>query len=96
MSLLEIYFLYILYDLWPMKNLSLKMDDKIFLETEDILSKVRKNRNRYINEAVEFYNLLQKSRILAKQFLKESKLVREESLKVLEEFEKLENEDEAV
>jgi hypothetical protein len=72
------------------------MDDKIFQETEVILTKVRKNRNRYINEAVEFYNLLQKRRILAKQFKKESKIVQEESMKVLEEFEKLENEDEAV
>ena len=43
-----------------MKNLSLKMDDSIFSETEKIVSKINKNRNRYINEAVEFYNLLQK------------------------------------
>ena len=75
-----------------MKNLSLKMDDKTFLETERILAKVRKNRNRYINEAVEFYNVLQKRRILSKQLQKESKLVRNESMKILEEFESLENE----
>lgn len=76
-----------------MKNLSLKMDDSIFKETEGILSKVRKNRNRYINEAVQFYNLVQKRKILSKQLKKESKLVREESMKILEEFEGLENED---
>ena len=46
-----------------MKNLSLKMDDSIFSETEKIVSKINKNRNRYINEAVEFYNLLQKENI---------------------------------
>lgn len=76
-----------------MKNLSLKMDDSTFLETERILTKVRKNRNRYINEAVQFYNLLQKRKILSKQIKLESRLVQEESLKVLAEFERLENED---
>ncbi len=76
-----------------MKNLSLKLDDTIFEETEKILTKVGKNRNRYINDAVEFYNLLQKRRILSKQLRKESRLVRDESMKVLEEFERLEDED---
>ena len=68
------------------------MDDKVFLETEKILTKVRKNRNRYINDAVEFYNALQKRRIINNQLKKESKLVREESMKVLQEFEKLSDE----
>lgn len=76
-----------------MKNLSLKMDDSIFEETENILLKVNKNRNRYINEAIEFYNLLQKRRILSGQLKKESRLVQNESMKILEEFESLENED---
>jgi len=76
-----------------MKNLSLKMDDSTFLETEKILTKVRKNRNRYINEAVQFYNLLHKRKLLSRQLKNESRLVREESMKVLEEFERLENED---
>jgi len=68
------------------------MDDSVFEETESILSKVGKNRNRYINEAVQFYNLVQKRKILSKQLKKESKLVREESMKMLAEFESLENE----
>jgi hypothetical protein len=76
-----------------MKNLSLKMDEKVFQETEKILTKVRKNRNRYINDAVQFYNVLQKRRILKDQLKQESKLVREESMRVLEEFEGLANED---
>lgn len=76
-----------------MKNLSLKMDDAVFLETEKITEKISKNRNRYINEAVEFYNLLQRRRILSKQLQKESKKVQEESMKVLAEFEKLQDED---
>ena len=72
-----------------MKNLSLKIDDNTFQDTEKIISKINKNRNRYINEAVEFYNLLHKRKILSKQFKKESSLVRDESMKVLKEFEAL-------
>jgi len=75
-----------------MKNLSLKMDDIVFLETERITAKISKNRNRYINEAVEFYNLLQKRKLISRQLQKESKIVQEESLKVLAEFEKLHDE----
>ena len=67
------------------------MDDKIFQETEKILLQVQKNRNRYINEAVEFYNILQKRRILSGQLQKESKLVQDESMKILEEFDRLED-----
>lgn len=75
-----------------MKNLSLKLEDHIFQETENILTKVHKNRNKYINEALEFYNKLQKRRLLAIQLDKESKLVSSESLFVLAEFEALEDE----
>lgn len=67
-----------------MKNLSLKMHDAVFKEMERLLEKVGKNRNRYINEAVEFYNLLQKRKLLSKELKKESKLVREESMRILE------------
>lgn len=76
-----------------MKNLSLKMDDLVFHETEKITAKINKNRNRYINEAVQFYNLLQKRKIISRQLQKESKIVQEESMKVLAEFEKLRDED---
>ena len=54
---------------------------------------VGKNRNRYINDAVDFYNSLQKRRILSSQLKKESKLVREESMKILEDFESFSDED---
>lgn len=69
------------------------MDEKVFQETEKILTKVRKNRNRYINDAVEFYNALHKRRIITNQLKKESKLVRDESMKILEEFENITDED---
>ncbi len=72
-----------------MKNLSLKMDDIIYNETEKITAQISKNRNRYINEAVQFYNILQKRKIISRQLQKESRMVREESMKVLADFEKL-------
>jgi predicted transcriptional regulator len=72
-----------------MKTLSLKLDDSIFIETEQVVSKLKKTRNRYINEAILYYNKLQKKRILAVKLEAESMLVQEESLKVLMEFENL-------
>jgi len=72
-----------------MKNISLKLDDSIFGETEKILSKIKKPRNRYINEALEFYNKLQKRLILEKRLKKESELVKSDSLEVLKEFENI-------
>ncbi|MEP7129386.1 MAG: hypothetical protein ABI729_10980 [Chitinophagales bacterium] len=76
-----------------MKNLSLKMDDTVFKETERITARINKNRNRYINEAVQFYNLLQKRKLLSHQLQKESRIVQVESMKVLAQFEKLRDED---
>jgi len=70
-----------------MKTLSLKLDDLLYQETEELLDKIKKPRNRYINEAVQYYNKLQKKKILAAQLQFESELVKEESMKVLREFE---------
>jgi len=75
-----------------MKTLSLKLDDNIFHETEDLLTKVKKSRNRYINEAVDYYNRINKRNLIARKLSKESRLVKKESLKVLAEFEALQDE----
>lgn len=75
-----------------MKTLSLKLDENIFNETEQVLLKVKKSRNRYINEAVDYYNRLNKRNILAGKLTHESKLVGKESLKVLSEFENIDDE----
>ena len=71
------------------KTLSLKLDDKIFDETEEITSKLKLARNRYINEAVSIYNLFNKRRLLKKQLVKESKLTSIDSMEILGEFEKI-------
>jgi len=87
----SIYLCYIL-NKYTMKTLSLKLDDNIFDETEDLLIKVKKSRNRYINEAVDYYNRINKRNLIARKLSKESRLVRKESLAVLLEFESLQDE----
>ncbi len=72
-----------------MKTLSLKLDDDIFDETEEITAKLHLARNRYINEAVSIYNRVNKKRLLKKQLTKESMLTSKDSLEILHEFEKL-------
>jgi len=74
-----------------MKTVLLKLDDSIFSDTENILLRIKKPRNRYINEAIEFYNKYQKRQILEKRLKSESELVKEESLSVLKEFEEVDN-----
>lgn len=76
-----------------MKTLSLKLDDEIFDEAEEMTSKLNLARNRYINEAVNIYNQYNKRKLLKKQLLKESKLTMEDSMEVLREFERLIDED---
>ncbi|MEY3323474.1 MAG: hypothetical protein RLZZ417_3057 [Bacteroidota bacterium] len=76
-----------------MKTLSLKLDEMVYEETEKLLEKIKKPRNRYINEALQYYNQIQKKKIISEQLIKESKLVSEESMNVLNEFEKHEDYD---
>ena len=72
-----------------MKTVSLKIDDLIFQETESILAKTKKPRNRYINEAIDYYNKVQKRLNIEKRLKSESKIVANESIKVLNEFESI-------
>ena len=78
--------------MYIMKTLSLKLDDNIFNETEDVLTKIKKSRNRYINEAVDYYNRINRRNLIARKLAKESLLVKKESLIVLSEFESLRDE----
>ncbi len=70
-----------------MKIISLKVDESVFKEMELILSRMDMPRNRYINEALEFYNQIQKRRFLESRLRDESALVREDSMQVLKDFE---------
>ena len=75
-----------------MKTLSLKLDDNVFKETEEVVSELKLTRNRYINEALALYNQFNKRRVLKKKLSKESRLVHQSSAEVLAEFEKLADE----
>jgi hypothetical protein len=72
-----------------MKTVSLKIDDSIFGETEKILERIKKPRNRYINEALEHYNKVQRKKILEEKLKKESEMVKEDSVSVLKDFEEI-------
>ena len=75
-----------------MKTLSLKLDDKIFDEAEEITARLRLARNRYINEAVNMYNLYNKRKMLKQKLMSESRLSAKDSMEILREFEQLTDE----
>ncbi|MEQ1744938.1 MAG: hypothetical protein ABMA02_05910 [Saprospiraceae bacterium] len=75
-----------------MKNLSLKLQDTLFSETEALLAQLNMNRNAYLNEAIAFYNRHQKRRLLAARLRMESALVADTSLEVLAEMEAIADE----
>jgi metal-responsive CopG/Arc/MetJ family transcriptional regulator len=79
-----------------MKTLSLKLDEDIFEETEKILKDKKVARNRYINQALEFYNKFQKRKDLKAEFAEASSLTIESSTKIIAEFDTLIEEDEAI
>jgi predicted transcriptional regulator len=76
-----------------MKVLSLKLDDDIFTETEELTIQLDVPRNRYINEAVKLYNMMNRKKMLKKQLHKESALVAASSMQILKELERLEDEE---
>ena len=79
-----------------MKNLSLKLEDNIYQETERITAKLSVARNRYINEAVDLFNRYHSRRLLKAQLSRESSLAAADSIEVLKEIEKLLDNDQAI
>jgi len=74
-----------------MKTILLKIRGTLFHETEKIITTNRQSRNDYINEAIEFYNKFQKRKMLEEQLKMESKLLAENSMEVLQDFETFED-----
>jgi hypothetical protein len=75
-----------------MKTISLKIDEAIFKETENIVAAVQKPRNRYINEAIDYYNQFHRRKMIENKLKMESLMVKEDSMQVLKEFEGLDDE----
>ena len=75
-----------------MKQLSLKVRDEVFQKMEELIHQAHMPRNAYINQAIDFYNKLQRRRWLKKELARESAIVGQHSLEILREFENLDNE----
>jgi metal-responsive CopG/Arc/MetJ family transcriptional regulator len=75
-----------------MKSISLRLQEQVFEDAENLIDQLKVSRNKYINEAIEFYNKYQKRKLLEEQLQKESAIVSEDSMKILGEFESLEDE----
>ncbi|RPH92419.1 MAG: hypothetical protein EHM72_17445 [Calditrichaeota bacterium] len=75
-----------------MKTISLRIEETVFGETERIVAAIKKPRNRYINDALRYYNAVQKRRLLENRLHAESLLVKENSMAVLKEYEGIEDE----
>ena len=72
-----------------MKNLSLKLKEEIYRDTEKVVKKLKVPRNSYINKAVDFYNKVNTRNMTRKKLFEESLLVSSDSMEILQEFEKL-------
>lgn len=70
-----------------MKVISLNLDEVIFSEAEKIVALMKKPRNRYLNEAIDFYNKHQQRLMIEHKLYKESESVREDSMNILRDFE---------
>lgn len=87
----SIYCRYILLTDRMHKVLSLKLAPHIYEESEEIIMRLAVPRNRYINDALQFYNSWNKRKLMQTKLHKESRHSGHESLAMLEEFESLED-----
>ena len=74
-----------------MKSVSLKIDERLFTDTEKVLSEMKISRNRYINEAIDYYNRANQRRILETILKQESEIVKKDSMSALGDFEDIDN-----
>lgn len=75
-----------------MKMLSLKLRDEVFDEVEEVIKKFKVPRNTYINEALAFYNKVNRRRLLKKKLAAEVSLAKASALTELGEWDGLADE----
>lgn len=78
------------------KLISVKLDEKILAETDEMVEKLGISRNRFVNEAIAEYTRIKKRAELEAQIRKEIESIRESSMEVLEEFEALDDDYETI
>lgn len=77
-------------------SISLKLDEKIFDDSNQIIKSLATSRNKYINDALSYYNKIQKRRSIQEQLKKELTLIEASSMEVLKEMEALQDDYEAI
>ena len=60
-----------------MKSILLKLDDKLFFETEELIKAENISRLGYIKRAIDQYNKWQKKKILEAQMAREVELLKQ-------------------
>ena len=82
---------YTFVKIFTMKSLSLKLDEKVFEETEEVTQELKIARNRYINDALVLYNKFNQRLLIEKQIKKEIEEGRVSSLEVMRDWEDTDN-----
>jgi hypothetical protein len=78
-----------------MKTLSLKLDEKIFDDTEAITHQLGMARNRYINDALLLFNKYNERKLIKTQLALEIKLTKQRAIDIIKEWEQTDIETDA-
>ena len=70
-----------------MKSLSLNLAEAILAETDAIVKQESISRNKYISDAITYYNKLKNRKKLSEKMKKATTIIGSSSLDVLQEFE---------
>lgn len=75
------------------RALSIRLDEQLYRQLEKALAKMKtkRTRNKLINEAIEDYLKKIDQEAIRAQLAKESRAGRKESMKILREFEAIDN-----
>jgi hypothetical protein len=75
-----------------MKTIAVNIKESVFKESEKLSAGLKKSTEKYINEAIQYYNLHQNRKVLKNKLKEESYLMKEDSLNVLKDFEEIDYE----
>lgn len=78
------------------KLISVKIDEKVLEETDEMVKNLNISRNKFVTEAILEYTKMKKRAALEQQIRIASFLVRESGMEILKEFEALEDDYESI
>lgn len=79
-----------------MKAISLHLEDEIYIETEKLISDSKISRNKYINEAIAYYNQIKRKYILANKFKEASAIVSDSTIEIMNILEEIKDDYEKI